>query len=57
MIVGVVVLVFFGPKRLPEVAKNLGQGIRDFKKALEDEKTDPTKQLNTSETKKEETNA
>ena len=30
-------LLFFGPKRLPELAKGLGKGIRDFKKALNGE--------------------
>ncbi len=29
----VVALVVVGPKRLPELAKNLGKGIRNFKKA------------------------
>lgn len=33
--IGAVALIFFGPKRLPELAKGLGKGIRDFKKALE----------------------
>ncbi len=28
-------LLLFGPKKLPELAKGLGRGIRDFKKALE----------------------
>ena len=27
-------LVFFGPKKLPELGKGLGEGIRGFKKAL-----------------------
>jgi len=26
-------LIFFGAKRLPELAKGLGQGIKEFKKA------------------------
>ncbi len=33
-------LLLFGGKKLPEIAKNLGKGIREFKKAcqgLEDE--------------------
>lgn len=28
-----VLLVFFGAKKLPELAKGLGQGIKEFKKA------------------------
>ncbi len=35
ILVFVVTLLVFGPKRLPELAKGLGKGIRDFKKALE----------------------
>jgi sec-independent protein translocase protein TatA len=42
LVIGVAALLLFGPKRLPELAKSLGKGIRDFKKAVagEDEKTD-----------------
>jgi sec-independent protein translocase protein TatA len=32
----VVILVFFGAKKLPELAKGLGQGIKEFKKATKD---------------------
>lgn len=35
VIIGAAALLVFGPKRLPELAKGLGKGIRDFKKALE----------------------
>ncbi len=35
LIVGAVALLVFGPKKLPELAKSLGKGMRDFKKALE----------------------
>jgi sec-independent protein translocase protein TatA len=31
-----VVLILFGAKRLPELAKGLGQGIKEFKKATRD---------------------
>lgn len=31
-----VVLLLFGARRLPELAKGLGQGIREFKKASRD---------------------
>ena len=37
LVIGSAVLIFFGPKRLPELAKSLGQGIRDFKKAINGE--------------------
>jgi sec-independent protein translocase protein TatA len=31
-----VVLILFGAKKLPELAKGLGQGIKEFKKATQD---------------------
>jgi len=33
LLVLVVALVIFGPKRLPELGRSLGKGIREFKKA------------------------
>lgn len=30
-----IVLILFGAKKLPELAKGLGQGIREFKKATD----------------------
>lgn len=32
-----VVLIIFGAKKLPELAKGLGSGIKEFKKATKDE--------------------
>lgn len=29
-------LIFIGPKKLPELARNLGKGIREFQKAKDD---------------------
>ncbi|HSC87449.1 MAG TPA: twin-arginine translocase TatA/TatE family subunit [Polyangiaceae bacterium] len=40
LIVGVVVLLVFGPKRLSEVGTGLGEGIRNFKKGLNGEGND-----------------
>lgn len=37
LVIGLVALLIFGPKRLPELARGLGKGIRDFKRALEGE--------------------
>jgi len=30
----IVVLILFGARRIPEVAQNLGKGIREFKKSI-----------------------
>jgi sec-independent protein translocase protein TatA len=37
-IIGIFVLVFFGAKKIPEFAKGLGKGIREFKDAVKDVK-------------------
>lgn len=34
LLISAAALLVFGPKRLPELAKSMGKGIRDFKKAL-----------------------
>lgn len=36
LVILVVGLFLFGPKKLPELGKGLGEGIRGFKKALND---------------------
>ncbi len=35
IIIGVVVLLLFGGKKIPELAKGLGKGIREFKDATD----------------------
>ena len=35
-----IVLLIFGGKRLPEMARGLGAGIRDFKRALQEDTED-----------------
>ena len=37
----VIVLVIFGAGKLPEIGSALGKGIKDFKKAVEDEPVKP----------------
>jgi sec-independent protein translocase protein TatB len=36
LIILVLALILLGPARLPEVAKQLGKGLRDFRKATDD---------------------
>jgi len=36
LLVLLVVLLLFGAKRLPEIARGLGQGVQQFRKALND---------------------
>ena len=37
LLVLLIVLLVFGGRRLPEIARGLGSGIRDFKQALRSE--------------------
>jgi sec-independent protein translocase protein TatA len=34
LVVLVIVLLFFGPKRLPHLGRSLGSGIREFKEGI-----------------------
>ena len=36
IVILLVVLLLFGAKRLPEIGKALGEGIREFKKAIKE---------------------
>ncbi len=36
LIILLVCLLLFGANRLPEIGKSLGEGIREFKKAMKD---------------------
>jgi len=36
VLIGGVVLLLFGPSKLPELMKGMGKGIREFKKAQSD---------------------
>jgi sec-independent protein translocase protein TatA len=37
-VVLIIVLIIFGPKRLPELGQSMGRGIREFKNSLSGEK-------------------
>ncbi len=40
LVILVVFLLLFGAKRLPEIGRALGEGIREFKKAIKDASDD-----------------
>ncbi|WP_404319579.1 twin-arginine translocase TatA/TatE family subunit [Malaciobacter canalis] len=61
ILIALVVLLLFGGKKIPELAKGLGSGIKNFKKAVKDDEneevanTDKVDELDKkSEAKKEE---
>ena len=37
IVILVVILLLFGAKRIPELARSLGKGLQEFKKGLKDE--------------------
>jgi sec-independent protein translocase protein TatA len=41
----IVILLVFGPKRLPEMGRSLGKGMRDFKKAVSSDDDEPQRDL------------
>lgn len=47
IIILLIVVLLFGAKKIPEIAKGLGKGIRDFKGAMkEGDNPDETKAVN-----------
>ena len=47
VVVLIIALIVFGPKRLPELGRSLGRGIREFRGSLggdDDDKDDPAPQ-------------
>jgi len=57
MLIMFVALLLFGGEKLPEIARGLGKGIRDFKDASEGVKREINNQINSYEEKKAEETA
>ena len=53
IIIGIIALLIFGPKKLPELGSGLGKAIRDFKGAINE--PEPPAKEEKKEEKKEET--
>ena len=52
IIIGIIALLIFGPKKLPDLGAGLGKAIRDFKGAINEQETPKEEK---KEEKKEET--
>ncbi|MFA7083018.1 MAG: twin-arginine translocase TatA/TatE family subunit [Arcobacteraceae bacterium] len=57
VIIALVVLLLFGGKKIPELAKGLGNGIKNFKKAIKEDDEEVVKAEDKIEDKKTETKA
>jgi sec-independent protein translocase protein TatA len=40
IVLGLVLLLIFGPKRLPEMGRSLGRGMREFKDSVTNDNSD-----------------
>jgi sec-independent protein translocase protein TatA len=40
LLVGLIIILIFGASRLPELGRGVGEGIRNFKRAIHHEATD-----------------
>ena len=43
VVIGIIVLILFGPKRLPEIGSAIGNAIKEFKKATRQSEEQVTK--------------
>lgn len=51
LVILLIILVFFGAKKIPELAQGLGKGIREFRKAAKDIQEDITSEKQIDEKK------
>ncbi|MBI4125335.1 MAG: twin-arginine translocase TatA/TatE family subunit [Deltaproteobacteria bacterium] len=54
VVIAVLVLLLFGPKRLPELARSIGRSLRQFQHGLQDLKDEIKKDPDVSKHPKEE---
>ena len=51
LLIFIVALLVFGPKRLPEIGRTLGKALNEFKKATDDLKTTIEREVHADEIK------
>ena len=52
LIVGAIILVLFGGSKIPQLARGLGEGIREFKNSVNGEPKDEDEEKKSDEEKK-----
>jgi sec-independent protein translocase protein TatA len=45
LIILAIVVLLFGAKKIPDLAKGMGRGIKDFKKAIKEDDEDEPKEI------------
>ncbi len=45
LLIAIVILIFFGPKKLPEIGKSIGKGLSEFKRAMRDVQENITSEI------------
>ncbi len=46
LLIFLVILLLFGAKRIPDIAHGLGKGIREFKRAMDETKSEIDREIN-----------
>jgi sec-independent protein translocase protein TatA len=52
ILIFLVILIFFGAKKIPELAQGLGKGVKEFRKAVKDVQEDVEQESKKIEDKK-----
>ncbi len=51
LVVLVIIVLLFGAKKIPDLAKGLGKGIKDFKSAVKDDENKDNKEIASTDEK------
>jgi sec-independent protein translocase protein TatA len=55
LVILAIVVLLFGAKKIPDLAKGIGKGIKDFKKEMKDNEVADAKKIDAEESKTTET--